>query len=212
MHRELGDGHFARAYLGSEEQSGQVICVKVFHTTDGQTQQSYKAELEAGFMELVHPNIAKLCGYGYSQIIENGQPIGPEQLFICSEFAPYGDLFDFVATTGEGLSNEMGRLLFGQCLDGTQYLHSRQVAHRDLKLENCFIGADFGVKIGDLGMKKFFGGEDKLTTQCGTRAYMAPELTGEKKEYDGEAVDIFALGMMLFMMMTCRPLQMEPCD
>jgi len=41
---------------------------------------------------------------------------------------------------------------------------------------------------------------------------MAPELIGQKKEYDGPAVDIFAMGMMLFMMLTCRPLQMEPYD
>ena len=63
-----------------------------------------------------------------------------------------------------------------------------------------------------MGMIKVFGAGDALTTQCGTFAYMAPELTGDRKEYDGQAVDVFAMGMMLFMMMTCRPLQMQPRD
>ena len=68
------------------------------------------------------------------------------------------------------------------------------------------MGDDFGVRIGDMGMIKVFGNGEILATQCGTQAYMAPELSGEKKEYEGAPVDIFAMGMMLFMMITCRPL------
>ena len=67
-----------------------------------------------------------------------------------------GDLFDFVAAT-DGLGNEMACLLFSQIVDGVDYLHSRNVSHRDLKLENCFLGEDFEVKIGDMGMIKVFG-------------------------------------------------------
>ena len=75
--RALGDGHFARAYLATDETTNMVVCVKLFHSTDEKSQIAYKQELVAGFMQLDHPNITKLCGYGCSQLIdENGQASG----------------------------------------------------------------------------------------------------------------------------------------
>jgi serine/threonine protein kinase len=54
--------------------------------------------------------------------------------------------------------------MFSQVCNAVEYLHSRSVAHRDLKLENCFIGSDFAVKIGDMGMIKVFGTGEALST------------------------------------------------
>lgn len=55
-------------------------------------------------------------------------------------------------------------------------------------------------------MKVFTGESAEICkTRCGTANYMAPELfgnTGEEREYDGTAVDIFACGVILFMMLT----------
>ena len=72
----------------------------------------------------------------------------------------------------------MARYLFTQIVDGVAYVHSRGIAHRDLKLDNCFLDANNVVKIGDFGMQKAFAGPlaQKLTTQVGSAYYAAPEI------------------------------------
>lgn len=80
------------------------------------------------------------------------------------------------------------------------------MAHRDLKLENVFLSKETEVKVADFGLMKIFAGNgaEVLKTKCGTANYMGPELVGlsHGDTYDGEASDIFAAGVMLFMMLT----------
>jgi hypothetical protein len=52
--------------------------VKIFKNTDVKTQASFKAELDAGFMNLAHPNLSRLLGYGCSQLVENDLPSGTD--------------------------------------------------------------------------------------------------------------------------------------
>ena len=71
-----------------------------------------------------------------------------------------------------------------------------------MKLENIFLGENYNVKIGDFGFagpKLGRDGKGHLTTRFGTRTYMAPEII-ESKSYSGELVDIFAAGVILFIM------------
>ena len=76
-----------------------------------------------------------------------------------------------------------------------------------MKLDNCFLDKNVAVKVADFGLMKVFAGADAgpLTTKCGTTNYMGPELHSGQA-YDGEKSDIFAMGVMLFMMLT----SMEP--
>lgn len=72
-----------------------------------------------------------------------------------------------------------------------------------MKLENCFLNENVEVKVADFGMQKIFDGPngEALKTKLGTPNYMAPELlTGTDETYDGPPVDIFACGVMLFIM------------
>ena len=45
----------------------------------------------------------------------------------------------------------MTRQIFGQVVDGIDYIHNNQIAHRDMKLENCFIDKEANIKIADFG-------------------------------------------------------------
>ena len=105
-------------------------------------------------------------------------------MFIVSSLAENGDLFDFVAQSG-GVKPEVARYLFNQIVEGVSYLHNRGIAHRDLKLDNCFLDSKNLVKIGDFGMQKTFAGPNaqKLITQVGSNYYAAPELRSGQ-EYD----------------------------
>jgi len=73
------------------------------------------------------------------------------------------------------------RALFKQIVDAVGFVHSKGVAHRDLKLENLFLAKDCVVKLADFGLMKAFAGPmgETLMTKCGTANYMAPELFKE---------------------------------
>lgn len=79
------------------------------------------------------------------------------------------------------------------------YFHGRDVAHRDLKLENLLYLPDGSIKIIDFGFA--IRTKEKQKTFCGTPTYMAPEIV-KRLPYNATDVDIWALGIMMFRMMT----------
>jgi serine/threonine protein kinase len=132
-----------------------------------------------------------------------GQEQG-DRFYVVTELAPNGELFGLVSEA-EGLNGsklKYCRALFSQISEGVNHLHDKGIAHRDLKLENCFLDKDCNIKVADFGLMKIFGEPGQvLKTHIGTLNYMAPEMYSEN-EYT-ESVDIFAMGVMLFMMLTC---------
>lgn len=112
------------------------------------------------------------------------------------------DLIDYVEKH-EALSIDEVKRLFAQIIYGLAHCHSRQVAHRDLKLENIFLDKHCNVKIGDFRLSA-----DLSTCQpkgpCGTKEYMAPELSelSEEAKYDAYAADVWACGVMLYALLT----------
>jgi len=77
-----------------------------------------------------------------------------------------------------------------------QYLNSKRVAHRDLKLENILVDNDLNLKVADFGFATYKN-ISKLQSYRGTKTYMAPEIK-DSKTYDGRQVDIFSVGVILF--------------
>ena len=55
-----------------------------------------------------------------------------------------------------GLEDKYARKIFLQIIDGLSYIHRMNIAHRDLKLENCFLDKDCNLKIADFGLTKAF--------------------------------------------------------
>lgn len=85
-------------------------------------------------------------------------------------------------------------------LDALEYMHDKGVVHRDLKPENILIDESGNFKIADFGLATDKD-VDKLKDILGTQRRMAPEIA-ERKEYKGSEVDIFAIGTILFNIVT----------
>jgi serine/threonine protein kinase len=125
--------------------------------------------------------------------------------YVATELLPGGELFDFVAL--KAFSEPVCRFYFKQMLSAIHSVHSLGAAHRDLKPENILLDAQFNIKISDFGLVAPIEGRDGsgvLTSQVGTSNYMPPEVC-EGNGYTGYNHDLFALGIILFILATGRP-------
>jgi len=113
---------------------------------------------------------------------------------LLTEFATYGDFFEIV-TSGILNSEKLIRSYFHQIVAGLEYLHSQNIAHLDLKLDNLTIGADFLLKIIDFDQAQCL--QDHFTESVGTKGFRAPEIRN-KTCSNLAAADIFSIGVILY--------------
>lgn len=79
------------------------------------------------------------------------------------------------------------------------YFHAKDIAHRDLKLENILYIQEGVIKVIDFGFA--VQSKEKQRTFCGTPTYMAPEIV-KRVPYKGSEVDVWAVGIMVYRMLT----------
>ena len=83
-------------------------------------------------------------------------------------------------------------------MSAVNFIHLKGLAHRDIKLENVFLDKNCNIKLADFGCSKVFANA-QLSTVTGTNNYMAPEMLSQET-YLGPPVDVYACGVVLFMM------------
>ena len=148
---------------------------------------------------LNHPNIVKMVDAEVNAIMK--KPSTQQEWvrsYIATEYCSEGDLFNKIKTEN-GLSQKLCKSIFTQVLNGVEHMHSKGIAHWDLKVENILIHEDGSAKICDFGLATI---EETSTLWVGTEAYMAPEVNSGER-YEPKQVDLFSLGVILFVMATC---------
>ena len=123
--------------------------------------------------------------------------------YIVSEYASEGDLINLMMET-DHFSTTRCRYFFRQMIEAVSFMHKAGVVHRDIKPDNIVLDQNMHIKLIDFGLAAPIEGHDgsgMLHTSCGTLKYMAPE-QHLLRPYAGEKVDVFALGVTLFMMYT----------
>jgi len=115
------------------------------------------------------------------------------------ELCSGGDLLNYVRKHRK-LKEDVARLIFKQLIEGLHHCHSRGILHRDIKLDNILLNSKGAIKICDFGVSKLVKNGEVMREQCGTPAYMAPEIL-KAKGYEGFAADIWSAGVALYVML-----------
>ncbi|XP_013206481.1 LOW QUALITY PROTEIN: sperm motility kinase-like, partial [Microtus ochrogaster] len=127
--------------------------------------------------------------------------------YIITEYVAGRDLQIFLSEVG-CLKKQEARPIFQQVISAVHFLHLRRIAHCDIKLENILIDGDGNVKLCDFGMAIQLAEGQKVEELCGSLLYMAPEMLA-RKPYDDLVVDMWSLGVVLYVMVTGQYLYAE---
>ena len=194
--RLIGQGAFGKVNLGLNILTGRIVAIKSFNkqTLNKNNENKKKILYEIDLMKkLNHSNITK--------ILENFET--EKYILIIMEYINGGNLFSFVKKRRK-LSEKTAKFLFKQIIQGIKYIHSKNIVHRDIKLENILIDLKNNIKICDFGISKILNDKNqKLYDQCGTPMYMAPEilLSTKEKGYDAFPIDLWSSGIALYIML-----------
>ncbi|MHC2069320.1 serine/threonine-protein kinase [Bremerella sp. T1] len=185
--RGVGAGGFGEVYYATTE-SGKEVALK-------HIQRNLEIEMRGAkhCLNLKHPHLVSLYDIRYDNEGEG---------WIVMEFVHGDSLQDVIERHPQGMPREEALSWFKAIASAVNYLHDHGIVHRDLKPGNIF--NDQGtVKIGDYGLSKFISVSRRSgqTESVGTFHYMAPEIG--KGRY-GREIDVYALGILLFEMLTGR--------
>ncbi|KAJ3321715.1 MAP microtubule affinity-regulating kinase 1 [Blyttiomyces sp. JEL0837] len=128
-----------------------------------------------------------------------------DECYVVMEFASGGELIEYIAARNY-LTEKEARRFFRQIISAMDHCHLANVVHRDLKLENLLLTGDRNILISDFGLGRTFNpdAEEYMKTFCGTPNYAAVELISGIP-YHGVKSDIWAMGVVLYVMMTGKP-------
>ena len=190
----LGIGSFGRVFLAQNINTLEYIAMKEIPKTseDLLTDSEIMDEIEI-LKNLDHPDIVRIMEFYNTD----------DCYYIINEYCPGGELFEQVNNI---FSETQIAVMFRQIFSGLAYLHSNNVIHRDLKLENILIQEKeksketnedlFILKIIDFGTAKIFDKNKKAKAIVGSSYYIAPEVLNKK--YNREC-DLWSAGVILYM-------------
>lgn len=171
--------------------------VKVVRLSDHKGQSQLQREIQM-YSQYEHENIVRYLG-AYED---------SEKLYVFLELMPNGSLETVYKK--RSLTDSEVSTITRQILNGLEFLHGKNVIHRDIKCANILVGECGSVKVADFGVAKDTN-MDAAKSSVGTPLYMAPEVVKSRNEDRyGSAADIWSLGCTVLEMLTRK--RPYPCS
>uniref|UniRef100_A0A8C2I3N1 CaM kinase-like vesicle-associated protein n=1 Tax=Cyprinus carpio TaxID=7962 RepID=A0A8C2I3N1_CYPCA len=184
---------FCELCLVKERQTDKVYVCKKFLKKDGRKVRK-AAKNEIMILKMVkHPNILQLIDAFETR----------KEFFIIQELATGGDVFDWILDQGNYTERDAANVI-RQVLEAVAYLHSLNIVHRNLKLENLMYYRESNhnkVVLRDFYLSRFENGS--ITEPCGTPEYLAPEVVARHRY--GRPVDCWAVGVIVYILLSGNP-------
>ncbi|ETW01532.1 CAMK protein kinase [Aphanomyces invadans] len=203
----LGSGLQGKVKLGVDLKTNEHVALKLIKSSKLTQKAILNLYREIQAMKLVqHPNVMRLLAVAKDVEYPKKKGGSEKVVLVVLELATGGELFDFMMFTGH-FSEEIARTYFRQLVSGLHACHVQGVYHRDIKPENLLLDKDFQLRIADFGLSAIsedLSVADDLTTQCGTRAYMSPEIIAGTP-YEGSPADVWSAGVVLFILLAGFP-------
>ncbi|KAM0718574.1 hypothetical protein Q7P37_005644 [Cladosporium fusiforme] len=210
--KKIGEGGAAEVQIMKSKTAStdsKVFAVKEFRPWDSEeeTQKDYIRKIQSEYAiskSCDHPNIVSTF-----HLCKSGQT-----WYHVMQFCDLGDLNDLIMK--RYMTPELRDCMFKQLVRGVDYLHSRGIAHRDLKSENLLVTHDGCLKIADFGTSEVFCGVHPGVRNCrrpsivaeeepirlckpgmvGSTPYMAPEIISRQQDYDPRCVDVWSCAIV----------------
>ena len=196
--KKIGTGSYGTVYLARNKYNDELVAIKEIPKTSEDLLSDGEIMDEINILKkLDHPDIVRILEFYNTE----------EKYYIINEYIPGGELFEQINNI---FSETQIAVMFRQILSGLAYLHSNNIIHRDLKLENILINEVetingekyFILKIIDFGTARIFDKNKKAKAIVGSTYYIAPEVLNKK--YNREC-DLWSAGIILYMFIVGSP-------
>lgn len=197
----LGSGGYGSVYLVERSDTGVCFVSKKIPVREITEVDQYSREAK-DLVQLRHKHIVS---YEEDFVHVEYGALEPKTFFIIiMEYCPEGDLKEKIEKDFGNFTEEWVGTVFAQLLQAVQYLHSKNVIHRDLKSQNVFLAEDGLVRLGDFGLCRkasvAAAAPSAALTHAGTDCYMAPEMLSSSRY--GKPADMWSLGCVLYELCT----------
>ncbi|OQV13490.1 Serine/threonine-protein kinase dkf-2 [Hypsibius exemplaris] len=186
----LGSGQFGVVYAGAQRHTQRQVAIKVIEKQRFPNKNEEQLKTEVAILRsLKHPGIVILDGMYESR----------ERICVVMEKLR-GDMLELILSSERGrLTERITKFLIFQILGALRYLHSKKIAHCDLKPENVLLASDSDfpqTKLCDFGFAKIIGEKSFRRSVVGTPAYLAPEVIRNKRY--NRSLDMWSVGVIIY--------------
>ncbi|CAL5988092.1 Kinase [Hexamita inflata] len=181
----VGSGSFGQCFLAIDKTTYKRCVLKVTKQLQGDIEANIQTEVRA-LEQLSHPHLT----HGFDHFLLNNQ------FYIVMDYYDNNNLQSYIKRIPNPSPKQL-RLWLAQIASAVNYLHSKQIIHRDLKLDNIFVSQDQKLFVGDFGTIGEIVNNRLSETYCvGTAIYQSPELI-QHRPY-GLKTDMWSIGCMLY--------------